>query len=76
MKRTFAWIKNKKWLLALLALAAIIIVPIATRRPPEARLITATRGTIREEISVTGKTKAAQNATLAFEASGRINAVR
>lgn len=62
----------------LMSIPALIIVGgglwylIAASDGSEAELIRVTRGSVIEEVAVTGKTKAAQSVNLAFERGGRI----
>ncbi len=57
---------------AILILAGALAYFFIQRENPPAETIAVTRGTIVQEVSVTGKTKPAENVSLAFEKSGKI----
>jgi HlyD family secretion protein len=71
----FKKLLKSKIFLGVVAAAIIIIVGsfyIASRRGNSATSIQVIRGTIVQDVTVTGKTKSAQDVNLAFERSGRI----
>jgi len=71
------WYKNK-WIIGGAVLFALIIgYTIYSNTRPQTYLTTPVqRGDIREEVSITGKVKPAQNLDIAFEKGGRITKIR
>src|SRR3990167_2241456 len=73
MKSIWPKIKRRPWL-ALGTVAVVIAAGLFLFRggPAAPATIRAERGNLREEVSVTGKTKAHSEIELAFEKSGRV----
>lgn len=73
MARIFIFLKRK--IVWIPALAVVLIVAgsfVFRSNPPEPEVVQVQRGTVVQEVSVTGKTKAADAVQLAFERSGRV----
>lgn len=73
MARVFAFFKRKIVWIPALAVVLILTGSFLLRaNPPEPELVAVRRGTVVQEVSVTGKTTAADAVQLAFERSGRV----
>lgn len=78
MKRFWGLVKRKKITSALIAAAIIILAfVLASSRnvKPNYNTTTAKRGTVVQEVSVSGRVKAAQSVDLAFEKVGRVSRI-
>ena len=69
---------KKKWFVASGAGAVLFILVILVfwAKNGNYEIIEVKRGTISQEVEITGKTKPANNVDLAFERSGRVNSIR
>jgi len=72
--KTIPFYKKKKWyvLLAILLGAGGLYAYFSQEAPATYETITAERGELIQEVSVTGRVKAVESADLAFETSGRV----
>ena len=77
MKKAIKYLWFRKWLLALVVVAAIGIVWYAFARSGGAKyqFVTVTRGTITETVSVTGNTTSTKSVSLGFQTAGTIASV-
>jgi multidrug resistance efflux pump len=77
MQNPFTYIWRKKWLLAIVVLAVIVVIWIvfAATRKPSYQFVTVQRGPITEIVSVTGNTTSTQDVSLAFQVGGTIAAI-
>lgn len=73
MARVFAFLKRKIVWIPALAVVLIVAGSLVFRsNPPEPELVEVRRGTVVQEVSVTGKATAADAVQLSFERSGRV----
>ncbi len=76
IKKTSSSIKLHPYISGVIGIVVIGIgIFVFTRSTPTAESITVTRGSISQEVTVTGKTKPAQTVALAFDRGGRVTRI-
>lgn len=64
--------ERKKTSIAILSIVVVFVIVASWGTQPKRATVRVERGTIRDEVSVTGMTKASQNVALAFERGGTV----
>lgn len=69
------WFRRPFVIIGVVVVLAVIVVVMTKKRDTEARTVEVARGTVIQEVSVTGTVKPVREVSLAFERSGRVRKV-